>query len=302
MTSFVWASYSGLWQIHQSAKAIGDLSTKPEWKKIEDYLVGSVPDRGGIDLREITSKSWSEHQAAYSDFILTQGAILYEEWCAALADMSVTAGKKVKSETFQFPSGSTSSKWMNWAVLDVPGTVAESVFLKNEVQPALLALYHSNITHLDALLKWYRFFKEARNSVTHHGGVMRQENVDAYNSAMLTPLKSAGMKRDFGGACPVPGSKVQFSLADAVLLLGIIQRLAYAFDAKHCHGSLAEADLCSRIKDALLKSPPPREATVTRKASWIKKFLSHRGGITPNSLATAESWLSTNNLVSIRTI
>lgn len=273
-----------------------------EWKKIEDYLVGGIPDRGGIDLRQITSKNWSEHQVAYSDFILTQGAILYEEWCVALANIVVIVGKKVKSETFQFPSGSASKKSTNWAELDVPGILGESSFLKNEVQPALLTLYRQNITHLDALLKWYRFFKEVRNAVAHHGGVMRQENVKAYNSAISTPLKSIGMKRNFGGVCPVLGSKVQLSLSDSVLLLGIIQRLAYAFDAKYCHVTLAEANLRIRIREALAKSPPRKVATVIRKENWINNFLSHRMGITPNSLTAAESWLSSNGLVSIRTI
>lgn len=304
MTSFVWASYCGLWHIHKTGNALSNLSSNPEWKKIEDYLVDGVPDRGGIDLRHITSKQWPEHQNAFSEFILMQGSILYEEWCLSLASVTNTPGKKVKAETFQFPSGATSQKWTNWRALDMlpHGTVAESRFLKQEVQPGLLALYASNITHVDALLTWYRFFKELRNSMIHYGGAVRPENITAYTKARLTTLKTIGMKRDFSGTAPVLGTKIQLTLSDAVLMLGIIQRLAYAFDAKYCHTQLAEAALQNWLKDALVIIRPPVETTGIRKTTWIKNFLSHNGGITPKSLVAAEQWLKNSGLVHIKTV
>lgn len=110
MTSFVWASYAGLWHIHRTATSLSGLSSKPEWKKIEDYLVEGVPDRGGIDLKFITSRNWEGHQSVYSDFIMAQAAFLYEEWCGKLASLAITSPLKIKSETFQFPSGATSKK------------------------------------------------------------------------------------------------------------------------------------------------------------------------------------------------
>lgn len=304
ITSFVWASYCGLWHIHKSGNALASLSSNPEWKKIEDYLVDGVPDRGGIDLHHITSKPWSEHQVAYSEFILTQGAILYEEWCGSLARVTTTPGKKVKAETFQFPSGATSQKYTNWHALDMspPGIMVESSFLKNEVQPGLVALYASNIANIDALLRWYRFFKELRNSMIHHGGAVRPENIAAYTSAATMSLKTTGMKRDFTGSAPVLGTKIQLSLSDAVLLLGIIQRLAYAFDAKYCHTQLAETTLRNRLKEALVTIYPPIEAKAARKTTWIKNFLSHSGGITPKSLVASEQWLKNSGLVIIKTV
>ena len=97
------------------------------------------------------------------------------------------------------------------------------------------------------------------------------------------------------------GAKIQLSLSDAVLLLGIIQRLAYAFDAKYCHTQLAEAVLKDKLKEALVTIQPPVAAKAAKKTSWIKNFLSHRGGISPKSLVAAEQWLKSLGLVNIKT-
>ncbi|GJJ01004.1 hypothetical protein RugamoR64_15420 [Duganella rhizosphaerae] len=302
MTSFVWASYAGLWHIHREASAIAGLSAKPEWKKIENYLVDGVPDRGGIDLKFITSKAWPEHQAVYSDFILAQGAVLYEEWCGELARHNVLPPYKINAETFQFPSGSTSRKWTNWAALDLSGAIPTSVFLTSEVQPKLTTLYAANILNLDPLLRWYRFYKQIRNSKTHHGGIARQENVDAYALAIATPLKSLGLKRDYSSPVPVIGQEIKIALSDAVLMLAIIQRIAYAFDSKYCHTVLAETDLELRINKILLTIKPPKEALAARKETWIRNFMERHGAVTPTTIAPTEKWLRDKNLIDIRTI
>jgi len=302
MTSFVWASYAGLWHIHRTATALSGLSSKPEWKKIEDYLIDGVPDRGGIDLKLITSKNWEEHQSVYSDFIMTQAAVLYEEWCGELASLTLTSPLKIKSETFQFPSGATSRNWTNWAKLDDAGVIASSAFLTSEVQPKLLTMYESNIRNLDGLLKWYRFYKELRNAKTHHGGISRQENVDTYTEAIKTPLKSLGLKRDYSGSAPAVGKIEKISLSDAVLMLAIIQRLAYAFDAKYCHTILAEEDLSNRLKAVLTYVTPPVQALTARKETWIRNFMERHAAVTPADISETEKWLSTNGLIKIRTI
>jgi hypothetical protein len=98
------------------------------------------------------------------------------------------------------------------------------------------------------------------------------------------------------------GAKVHLPLADAVLFLGLIQRLAFAFDAKYCHTIHAEADLKARIALAASKHPPPKEALAAKKTAWIKNFLNHRANIVPASIANAEAWLKASGLVNIKKI
>ena len=302
MTSFIWASYAGLWSIYKSGTELAGLSSTPEWKKIANHLTFGIPDQGGIDLKVITSKPWSNHQATYTNFILTQGAILYEEWTGRLAESTATTGKKVKAETYQFPSSTTSNKYINWSALDSSGAIATSPFLVSEVQPKLLTAHATNITNLDALLNWYRYFKELRNSIAHHGGEASQRAIDAYIAASAVTLGSAGMSRDLTSSAPVLGKQVSIPLADAVLFLGLIQRLAFAFDAKYCTTNHAEIDLKARIQFATAKNPPPIEASAQKKQAWIKNFLNHKANITVASIQNAENWLETNGLVNIRQI
>lgn len=177
-----------------------------------------------------------------------------------------------------------------------------SPFLTSEVQPKLLTAHATNITNLDALLKWYRYFKELRNSIAHHGGKASQQAIDAYNAASSATLSNAGMSRDLTSGAPSLGKQVAIPLADAVLFLGLIQRLAFAFDAKYCGTNHAEIDLIARIKSATAKHPPPIEATAQRREAWIKNFLNHKANIVVTSIQSAESWLKTNGLVNIRQI
>lgn len=300
MTTFIWASYAGLWSIYKSGKELAGLSSTPEWKKIADHLTAGIPDQGGIDLKLITDMPWIEHQGTFTNFILTQGAILYEEWTGRLAEVTLTHGQKVKAETYQFPSGPTNQKYINWSALDSSGAIATSPFLTSEVQPKLVTTHAKNISSLDALLKWYRYFKELRNSIAHHGGIASQRTIDAFISASTTKLSDTGMNRDLTPVAPVLGKKVSIPLADAVLFLGLIQRLAFAFDAKYCNTTHAEADLKTRIHSAVAKHAPPVEATVQKKLAWIKNFLNHRANINIASIPNAESWLKSNNLVSIK--
>ena len=302
MTSFIWASYAGLWSIYKSGTELAGLSSTPEWKKIADHLTAGIPDQGGIDLKVITGRPWAEHQGTYTNFILTQGAILYEEWTGRLAEMTLTTGKKVKAETYQFPAGSTSGNYINWSALDASGAIAKSSFLLSEVQPKLITSHSTNISSLDALLKWYRYFKELRNAIAHHGGIASQRTLDSYNAASVTKLSAAGMNRDLISGAPILDKKVSIPLADAVLFLGLIQRLAFAFDTKYCTTIHGELDLKARIQTAAMKHPPPVEATGPKKMAWIKNFLNHRANITVASVQNAESWLSSNSLIIIKQI
>lgn len=163
-------------------------------------------------------------------------------------------------------------------------------------------MYESNIKNLDGLLKWYRFYKELRNAKTHHGGIVRQENADTHTEAIKTPLKSLGLKRDYSGFAPVVGHMATVSLSDAVLMLAIIQRLAYAFDAKYCHTVLAEEDLSNRLKIVLTRVTPPAEALAARKETWLRNFMERHAAVTPTTIGETEKWLSTKRLIKIRTI
>lgn len=298
--SFIWASYAGLWHLRQKAIELGAVSSVPEWQKISDHLIGSVPGGGGVDLQPLVSSSWSAIETTFSDLILTQGAIHYEDWCVELARKTVAPATKVKAETYQFPAAARSPNWTNWSELDAPGVLPTSRFLDSQIKPGLMAAFATNVSHLDATLKWYRHFKEMRNAVAHHGGFARLSNEQAYDAAAVVPLSKIGIRRDYASPRPVSGTRVSISVADATLFLAVIQRLALAFDAKFCHTVAAEAHLADRVRAALIKARPPGAAPRDKRLRWIGGFLRRGVHVYAASLDKAEEWLRDTALVSIR--
>lgn len=299
--SFIWASYAGLWHFREKAIEFGKMSSAPEWQKISDNLSSPVPNARGIDLEPLVTSPWASIESSFCDMILTQGASAYEEWCVEMAKMTATLGKKVKAETFQFPSGATSGKWTNWSALEKPGVLPISNFINIQIRPGLMSTFASDVNQLNAVLKWYRHFKEIRNAVAHHGGLARKANEEAYDEAIKVSLKSIGVRRDYSGPRPEAGKVVAISVADATLFLSVVQRLAVAFDAKFCHTPAAEIYLISRVKSALTGVRPPGAATHEKKLKWINGFLRRGVCIYPASLDEMEKWLRTNGLINIKT-
>lgn len=298
--SFIWASYAGLWHLREQALDYGATSSTPEWQRISERVVGEAPGAGGVDLQPLVTSPWQRSEEFFCDLILSQGAIAFEEWSAELAKMCQVGGLKVKAESFQFPSGST-GKATNWAVLETHGVLPSSPFLEFQIRPFLLSEFASNINQIDQLLLWYRHFKELRNTVAHHGSVARVANEEAYDAAIVTPLKDLGIRRDYVSPRPVAGCRISITVADATLFLAIIQRAAYAFDAKFCHTLGAEMHLSDRVRQALLKARPPGAATKEKKRKWITAFLRRGVHVRATSVEEVEKWLSSKNLLKIKT-
>ena len=56
------------------------------WKKAREYLLGTVPAAGGVDLEEIAiRRTWAQHEQAFEQNILLQMAVLYEDWTLRFA-------------------------------------------------------------------------------------------------------------------------------------------------------------------------------------------------------------------------
>lgn len=290
-TSLIWASYGGVWKIREESIALSSLSSAPDWKKIEGHLFGGAPKSGGVDIKSLSTSPWQVLDTSFSSLILTQGAALYEDWSSALARHVVAPSKRIKAESFQFPSGHTNSNYHNWSILDAPGVITESIFQKTQFQPGLVARWATNIGNLDHLLRWFRFFKEMRNCIAHHGSQADAKVVSAHTAAIATQLKALGVSRDFLGPAPVLGAKLQIDPKDAVLLFSVISRIANAFDAKYCHTQAAEQHLYDRIAAKLLVMPIPKGRTLTERRRWYQNYLSKQIKVSPSSWPDMYDWL-----------
>lgn len=293
-------AYGGLWSLYNSANVLKDLNDKPDWKRLEKHLLGDTPDIPGIDLKHIASCSWADHQNHFVEMTLMQAIMMFEEWCSGMAEMFSTPKLKVKSETFQFPTGSVNSRYDNWALLDNPGAFVESSLIRGQVQPKFMEKNASNVASLDSLLNWYRYFKSVRNSLAHGGGILDQYSLELYKVAAMTGLKSLGMARNYNSPAPTVGAKAIISLPDSLLLLGIVQRIAFAFDAKYCHVERAEHEIKNKTEAALAGKRIPKYISTEQKNRWLRKLWMSAAGAPFQDLSVIEAWFSSQGLVTIK--
>lgn len=293
-------AYGGLWSLYNSASVLRDLNEKPDWRRLEKHLLGNAPGIPGIDIKHIVSCSWSEHQNHFVEMVLMQGVMMFEEWCSEFADMIDAPTLRVKAETFQFPSGSLHTKYSNWLLLDKPGVFRESALLKDQIQPIFTAKNASNIASLDGLLNWFRYFKSVRNSLAHSGGILGAYNLDLYNAAVVTSLKSLGMSRDYNSPSPTVGSKADISLPDSLLLLGIVQRIAFAFDAKYCTAVKVEEEVKNKVVKVLIGKKIPTNVSIDQKNRWLRKLWIGATGSPFQDLNIIEAWFTNQGLVTIK--
>lgn len=253
-TSFIWASYCGLWKIYGEARRLNDALGISNWKDAENYLLGDVPRDGGVDMKEIAiTRSWEQHELSFEQLMLIQMSVLYEEWSMKFCAVIDPALLRI-SDVLQFPSSSPRSNLpkghpKTWVLWQAQIDASPSVLIRDDYRPSLLARYPTVPAVIDALLSWYRFFKECRNAFVHGGGHHTAISVSAYVDAASTPLTSLGLKRDLNlTAVPVVGDPVQMGMKNASLGFGVVARLANAFDAALCHSQGAEAYLIASLR------------------------------------------------------
>lgn len=307
-TSFIWACYSGLWKLHSEAKYLNEKLEVSNWKKAEDYLLGTVPKDGGVDLKEIAvRRTWAQHELAFERLMLVEMSVLYEDWCVQFCSIIEPTLTRL-AEVLQFPSTSPrtrlpSSHPRSWRLWQVAIDAAPSTLIRDDYRPGLLARYQTAPTILDPLLEWYRFFKECRNTFVHSGGKHTLASVAAYARASAHSLKSLGLSRDLAlASAPAVGESVQLGLKNAALGLAVVARLANAFDAALCHSRAAEDFLVIRLKEtADAKKSSGKEISIPSakphlREKAIRSLLGSAMFPQPNSVTRTDRLLKQNGI------
>lgn len=303
--SFIWASYSGLWKIYTEVNKINDKITIANWREVEDYLLGDVPTTWGIDLKELAiNKHWDDHRRSFEQLVLSQAFILYEEWAMLFSALIAPSWSRI-SEVLQFPSTAPRKKLPKshpntWIALKSSFDSNPSLLIQGDYQPALVNQYAKTLNQLDILLYWYRFFKECRNAYTHSGGFHTPESVQAYTLAAPISLTHIGMGRDvLLSSSPVVGDPISLGLENSVLSLGVISRLANAFDAVLCHSADAELYMTDRLKQAVKANLSNRlpGGSWNARVRYLRSALRYAGLPFPKNFANTETHFKANKLI-----
>lgn len=298
--SFMWACYSGLWHLVTEAKRLNDTLGVTDWKKAETYLMPGAPSAGGVDLKEIAiRRPWKAHEDEFEQNILIQMSVLYEEWAGSVCQL-IDPSFIGAADLLQFPASMPRNRlaittWMQWKIV-IDGN--PSVLIANEFRPKLLTRYSQLIPQIEPLLKWYRFFKECRNTLVHSGGLHSNASVNAFNAANITSLTTCGLSRDLAlSNAPVVGQPATMGMKNALLGMAVVHRLANAFDALLCHSPSCEAYVLAKLTAASATIGRLPGATLAKRNDHIRSILTKAQIPIPTNFVATDNYLKTHGLI-----
>jgi hypothetical protein len=244
---FIWPTAAAIWNLRWQVQ--GYVSVVPGAS--QDELLGRFVAGSGIrgaNLRKTcVETSWQRQQDQFAKFLLVEICALYEAWCSSV--VSELGIAKSHENSMQFPSGLKPGGALNGVGLTL-AEIRKSVSpdLKATLYPSLKANKKYDLVNLDNLLVCYRFFKECRNAVIHHGGVASQRTVDAYT--VFSQLKSSDLSaKEVPKHYPVkPDAAVLVDLRGIVGFGDIVLKLIATLDAELSTHQKAEVVLAGRWK------------------------------------------------------
>ncbi|MDM0071595.1 hypothetical protein [Variovorax sp. J31P207] len=228
-----------------------------------------------------------------------QQSVLYEEWATSVCEL-VDPHFDGAADLLQFPASKPRKHlaiktWKAWkSAIDAH----PSALIANEFQPGLLARYGPVILKIEPLLKWYRFFKECRNTRVHAGGLHTEASVKAYNAAKVTNLKTCGLSRDIAlSHAPVKGQAATMGMRNALLGLAVVSRLANAFDALLCHSPACETYMLGKLTAASTAIGRVPGASRAKRNDHIRSILSKGQVPLPANYVATDNYLKTHGLI-----
>jgi hypothetical protein len=113
--------------------------------------------------------SWDDQRQRIAELALVNVIAIFEAWCD---EICIKLGHTELAIKLQFPTNPTRTKGAGSAIDEL--TATESAPLKGAIYPALVTSKKYSISHLDNMLKCFRYFKELRNSFMHRGASWSQ--------------------------------------------------------------------------------------------------------------------------------
>ncbi|MFN7715969.1 MAG: hypothetical protein ACK5QS_10880 [Pseudanabaenaceae cyanobacterium] len=288
---FVWPTAAAIWNLrYQVDKFILDNPSIDDETLLSNFVAGSGIH--GINLRRACIKStWDEQQEQLAKFLLIEICALYEAWLDyVFGELGINNNLK---DSFQFPTNG--NKGISNALTSLQISVSPE--LSASIYPTLVRNSKYSLFHIENLLKCYRYFKECRNSLIHHGGMANIKAVEAY--AAFQPLTTINL-----GVTEIPdhtpiiqkGDPILLKLRGVVGLSDIVIRLIVTFDAEFSKVNNAETVLRDRWMEAYGRGLALPFDTI-RKEKKIARLIKNLGLPKPISPDKLEPFLKRYGLV-----
>ena len=238
---FVWSTATAQWNLRWQVDGFVRANPTANDEDLKSRFALGSGIRGANLRRSCLATTWDAQQEMFARILLVEFCALFEAWIDGT--LEETGQDTRHSKSLQFPSANGQGVSTALAALQAN----RSPDLEHSVYPVLLTNRKNSLAKLENLLRCYRYFKECRNAVIHHGGAASQRTVDAYVSFAAETAQTLGVTevpKHFPIAAA--GDTVQLSLRGVVGFGEIVLKLVTTLDAELSRTVEAEGVLARR--------------------------------------------------------
>lgn len=288
---FVWATATAQWNLRWQVDGFLRANPAATDNDLQSRFALGSGIRGANLRRSCITSSWDAQQEMFARVLLVEFCALFEAWIDGTLESTRQDLKHAKA--LQFPTQGARGVAPALAALQVH----PSAELQQSIYPVLLTHRKNSLAKLENLLICYRFFKECRNALVHHGGHSTQTTVDAYNAFALESAATLGVT-EVPRHHPIAaaGDAIQLSLRGVVGFGEIVLKLVATLDAELSKTAEAERVFVQRwVSSAGLRHHLPAEAGAQR--TRIEKLVRQLGLAAPANPMALLPMLRRHNLV-----
>lgn len=267
---FVWATATAQWNLRWQVDGFLRANPSASDEDLKSRFALGSGIRGANLRRSCIESSWASQQEMFARVLLIEFCALYEAWIDGTLD--ALRQNSTHAKNLQFPS--TAGRGVSAALSALQSIVSPE--LEHCIYPVLLTNRKNSVGKLENLLSCYRYFKECRNAIIHHGGEATQKTVDAYASFSSETPASLGVA-EVPQHVPVRslGDPVSLSLRGVVGFGEVVLKLVTTLDAELSKTNGAEHVLVQEWTPRHGRNynlPADASAQVTRIVKLVRKL------------------------------
>ena len=213
-------------------------------EEIDGRFVLGSEIRGSNIKKACIDTPWHEQKSTFASFILINAFAIYEYWADSILENF--DNHSFHGKNLQFDGAS------NLPAVVTNLTNPDSEIMREVFYPKYRDQQKYSWDKISNLLKCYRYFKEARNSQAHGGGLALEKAADAYrNFEPVSDRLSLGMRGSMIIEPLSAGDPVKLHLRAVVGFCDVLLKLITTVDAELSKSYQTERLLEDKLRKAL---------------------------------------------------
>ncbi|WP_301154495.1 hypothetical protein [Metapseudomonas otitidis] len=252
---FTWSTSAALWNLRWQVKGLLDASPTLKHDELLGRFLSGSDIRGANLKRSCLETTWEEQKELFAKITLSEIFALYEAWAKTIyseANLPLN-----KASALEFESGGQSIR-----------ALPISPYFEKSIFPQLEKHKKYDPNRMNNHFTCYRFFKEMRNCLIHHGGIPHETLLTAYQKFSALHASDIGAKQIPEHDPVVRGQKIKLSLRGVVGFGDIALKLMVTIDAE-----IAKSTYAEKYFTQLWKNTHPMGLTLPKDPKTASNFI-----------------------------